>query len=117
MDVDRQIVKEHIAQAAAQNDAQHDAGQQVVHIGGTPARTGARRPPAAQAPAHGKTDEVHEAVPAQLEAADGNGYGINMRHGHAGNSGALNSPLLPPLLCSRRTRLMTMSRCTALHMS
>ena len=119
VDIGGQVVEEHIAQARAQDDAQHDEGQQVVHIHGLPAGTGAGGPPAGQAPAHEKGQQVHEAVPAQLQGADAEGHGIDGRELHPSQSRGLawKAPLRPPSLNSRRTRLMTMSRCTALHMS
>ena len=82
VDVGGQIVEEHIAQARAQDDAQHDEGQQVVHIHGLPAGTGTGGPPAGQAPAHEKGQQIHEAVPAQLQGADAEGHGIDGRELH-----------------------------------
>ena len=80
--VDGQVVEQHIAQAAAQNDADHDAGQQVVHIGSAPAGIGTGCAPAPQPPAQAEAREIHEAVPAQLKVAETEGNGVDMRQGH-----------------------------------
>ena len=66
-----QIVKQHITQTAAQNNAHHDAGEQVVHIGGGPAGPGLCGAAAAQNPAQGKARQIHEAVPVYGKGADG----------------------------------------------
>ena len=79
-----EAIEEHVAQAATDDDADHAIKEQVVHHRGGPARI---RPPGAvpaQGPKGAKADQVHEAVPVDLEGAQGQGDGVDIGIGQHG---------------------------------
>ena len=74
--VDGQVVEEHVAYAAAEYASEHADDDEVVDVAILPAVLDGPAP--AKPPADEKAHDVHEAVPADFEAADGKGNGVDV---------------------------------------
>ena len=64
-------VEQDPAEAAAEDHADRGEEDHVIDVGRRPARAGLRRAAAAEPPADGEADHVHQAVPADRERTDG----------------------------------------------
>src|SRR5438552_1700834 len=65
-----EVIEEHVAQAAAENDAERDVEEHVAHFGFLPTgirASGAIHP---QRPAARETDEVHNSVPMDFDGTE-----------------------------------------------
>ncbi len=64
------LVEEHVAQAAAENDARDGKEDQVIKLGATDRRESLPDPAQPQPPGCGEAGQVHEPVPAHGERTD-----------------------------------------------
>ena len=64
---ERQPVEQHVADASAEDGAEHAEEHEVVDVGGLPGRAGLLRAQAREPPARRERDQVHDSVPVDLE--------------------------------------------------
>jgi len=78
-----EVIKKHIADAAAENDAERAIKKKIGNFLRLPSGTGTLRAVNAEPPPSEETDEVHETVPVHLERAklDGDGIDVRCKHG------------------------------------
>src|SRR3989344_2070379 len=84
VEIVRQIVKQHVPQPSAENHAENDVKQQVGYFLRLPTKTGPLGLSHRQPPATDEADEVHEAVPVDLERSETDGDGVDVgrnKHG------------------------------------
>ena len=74
-----QLVEEHVAKPPAENHPENRREQQIVELLPRHRREALCDSPQAQPPAGGEADEIHEAVPAHRERADGKRDRVDIR--------------------------------------
>src|SRR5688572_22356658 len=78
------LVEQHVAQATAQDHAEHAPEQHVVDVLGLHAAPALARAPLAQRKERDETQDVHEAVPAHGQRPEGEDDGVELRMGEQG---------------------------------
>ena len=73
-----QVVEQHIAQPAAEDDPEHGKKHQIVDLLEGPAGIGPRRPSPSQPPTAEKAHQVHESIPVHPQGTEGEGDGIDL---------------------------------------
>ena len=73
------LVEQHVAQAPAEDHAEHGEKQQIVELLARHRREALADAPQAEPPARGEAEEVHEAVPAHRQGPDGERDRIDVR--------------------------------------
>src|SRR4029077_19769470 len=66
----RQAIEKYIAQAAAENGAEHAEEQEVIDVDGFPGGARLLRAQARQEPARRERDEIHDSVPVNFEGPE-----------------------------------------------
>src|SRR5690606_22426928 len=79
-----EVVEEHVPEAAADDGAEREIEQEVADLRAPPARARFAGAVRAERPAAEEADEVHEAVPVDLERADGESDGNDVGGEHGG---------------------------------
>ena len=73
------LVEQHVAQAPAENHAEHREKQEIVELRARHGREALADAPQAEPPAGGEAEQVHEAVPAHREGPHGKSDRIDVR--------------------------------------
>jgi hypothetical protein len=72
-------VEQYVADAPAQNHAEHRVEQKIIHIGRRPGRVRLGGAPACEPPGAGETQQVHDTVPVDVQGSEVQGNRINVR--------------------------------------
>jgi hypothetical protein len=78
-DVIGQIVEQHVTKTPTDNDAHGDPENHVREFFLGPRRVEAIQATGCQVPGTADTDQIHQAVPVNLQRTDGHGYRVNLR--------------------------------------